>query len=268
MAEAIVKERVCCKCGLSFVGNACKPCKRLYDIEYKIRNAEKLEIKNAAYRKEHAAQINARSAKWYSENSEHVRKNVAEYRRLNPEKHKAWDKSWSKRNVDKKRASSAAYRAANPEKARAQTARWVAANQGYLKEKRAEYYKANAEHKKAELKAWKVANPGRVKAAAKAWQLANHEKCRIYTQNRVSRKKANGGQLSQGLSEKLLRLQKGKCACCGAPLTKGFHMDHIIPLFKGGENTDSNIQLLTPRCNTQKHTKDPIDFMQSRGFLL
>jgi 5-methylcytosine-specific restriction endonuclease McrA len=45
-------------------------------------------------------------------------------------------------------------------------------------------------------------------------------------------------------------------------------MDHIVPLISGGTNTDDNIQLMRSRCNQQKSAKHPIDFMQSRGFLL
>jgi hypothetical protein len=33
-------------------------------------------------------------------------------------------------------------------------------------------------------------------------------------------------------------------------------------------HTDFNVQLLCATCNLNKNAKDPIDFMQSRGFLL
>ena len=46
------------------------------------------------------------------------------------------------------------------------------------------------------------------------------------------------------------------------------HVDHIVPLAKGGQHVASNIQILCPTCNVRKSAKDPIDFMQSRGFLL
>ena len=36
----------------------------------------------------------------------------------------------------------------------------------------------------------------------------------------------------------------------------------------GGLNADSNMQLLRAECNLQKSAKHPVDFMQSRGFLL
>lgn len=40
------------------------------------------------------------------------------------------------------------------------------------------------------------------------------------------------------------------------------------PLARGGTNQRTNLQLLCPPCNLSKSAKDPIDFMQSRGFLL
>jgi 5-methylcytosine-specific restriction endonuclease McrA len=52
------------------------------------------------------------------------------------------------------------------------------------------------------------------------------------------------------------------------PLGDNYHIDHIMPLALGGSNTDDNIQLLRQRCNNQKCAKHPVDFMQSRGFLL
>jgi len=74
---------------------------------------------------------------------------------------------------------------------------------------------------------------------------------------------------SPNLSEKLFVLQKGICACgCQQPLGRDYHLDHRMPLALGGTNTDDNVQLLTKLCNLQKGKKHPIDFMQSRGFLI
>lgn len=66
-----------------------------------------------------------------------------------------------------------------------------------------------------------------------------------------------------------MKLQHGKCPVCHANLKKtGYDMDHIIAITKGGPNIDSNIQLLCPKCNGSKSDKDPIVFMQQKGFLL
>lgn len=121
----------------------------------------------------------------------------------------------------------------------------------------------------ARMAKWRQKNLEKIKASNANWYKKNPMAARIYSQNRRERKQANGGGfLSNGLAEKLFILQKGKCACCGKPLGKKYHMDHVMPLALGGPNTDENIQLLTQSCNSQKRAKHPVDFMQSRGFLL
>jgi 5-methylcytosine-specific restriction endonuclease McrA len=63
--------------------------------------------------------------------------------------------------------------------------------------------------------------------------------------------------------------QKGLCRICKADLdTHGYHIDHIIPIARGGKGDLSNIQLLCPSCNIAKSDHDPYEFAVSRGVLL
>lgn len=102
-----------------------------------------------------------------------------------------------------------------------------------------------------------------------AYLKANPELHRIQIQNRRAKQRASGGKLSKGLADRLFSLQRGKCACgCKQPLGTDYHLDHIMPLALGGSNTDGNIQLLRSKCNHQKSSKHPVDFMRQRGFLL
>ena len=127
----------------------------------------------------------------------------------------------------------------------------------------AKYRLENAEKKKASQIAWREKN----REKENAQRRENPEKYRIHTHNRRALLKSLG-KLTPGISIKLFKLQKGKCACCKKPLGTDYHMDHITPLALGGSNTDSNIQLLRAKCNKQKGAKHPVDFMQQRGFLL
>jgi 5-methylcytosine-specific restriction endonuclease McrA len=78
-----------------------------------------------------------------------------------------------------------------------------------------------------------------------------------------------GGKLSNGIVKKLLKLQRGMCAACHCKLSKsGQHIDHIMPIAKGGANIDGNVQLLCPSCNLDKNAKHPIDWAQENGRLL
>lgn len=120
---------------------------------------------------------------------------------------------------------------------------------------------------------WRKNNPQKHAQQQYEWRKKNKEKYqasfRVTMHNRRAKIINNGGKLSKGLFEKLSILQKNKCACCNADLKKiKAHMDHVMPLYLGGQNIDSNIQLLCQPCNSKKHAKHPVDFMQSQGYLI
>lgn len=81
---------------------------------------------------------------------------------------------------------------------------------------------------------------------------------------------AGGRGITEADVQRIYKLQRGRCAAphCRKKLGKRYHIDHIIPLAKGGLDDPANAQLLCPTHNHQKNSKDPIDFMQSLGFLL
>lgn len=145
------------------------------------------------------------------------------------------DKKWYEANKDKCIAAVALWAKNNPDKANANKRRWV------------------------------ERHPDKKKQAAANWYYKNPEKIKAYGHNYRTKK---SGRLTPGLDKKLYKLQSGLCACCKKPLGNNYHMDHIMPISLGGANEDWNMQLLTQRCNQQKSAKHPIDFMQSRGFLL
>lgn len=105
-----------------------------------------------------------------------------------------------------------------------------------------------------------------IKSKVSEYRRANKNKIRSWWNTRRSREKV--GVLSSDITDKLLVLQKWRCACCRKSLKGGFHLDHIVPLSKGGLNVNQNVQLLTPECNLRKSAKDPITYMQEKGFLL
>lgn len=209
--------------------------------------------RSSAWYQANRERAKAYGAAWYIENIERIKLSSANWNAKNPERKKSNNDSWAKANQDRIKATNAAWRAENVERRKANGAAW---------------YAANRERANSVNAAWYACNTDKAKANNAAWHKANPEAKRIYRQNREARKRTNGGTLSKGLSAKLFKLQKGKCPCCKQPLGVKFHLDHIVPIALGGSNTDDNIQLLRAFCNIQKHAKNPIDFMQSKGFLL
>ena len=186
----------------------------------------------------------------------------------NPQKRREIRDNWAEKNKDKVNISNVMWRANNPEKKRMIDAAWSAKNRQKRRKSYARWYAKNPRKIKARSAAYYAANKDKVNARLAKWKKANPQANRIYAQNRRTRKRLNGGKLSAGLTEKLFKLQRGKCACCGKPLGKRYHLDHRMPLALGGANEDWNMQLLRELCNRQKHAKHPVDFMQERGFLL
>lgn len=184
------------------------------------------------------------------------------YREANKEKCKARDAAkWERiknnpdllaRERERNRLAAAKWRANNPEKAKALDIK---------------YRTENPASRKAATAKWRQNNQDQYRQCQKKYRSENPDRFRIHAQNR--RNLERGGSLSQGLVDKLIGLQRGKCSCCRVDLKKTkFHMDHILPLARGGEHADDNIQLLCQSCNQAKHAKHPVEFMQSRGMLL
>ena len=178
---------------------------------------------------------------------------AALYRLNNPEKYKASQRAYCENNPEKRKESHRKYHSANKKDRNKESREWYAKN------------KDRSNCRSAE---WRKNHPEMVRELNAEWLKNNPEKRAQINRNRRARKLQVGGSLSDGISAKLFKLQRGKCACCGLPLGSDYHLDHIMPLALGGLNTDDNIQLLRSTCNKQKHAKHPVDFMQSRGFLL
>lgn len=136
------------------------------------------------------------------------------------------------------------------------------------KKRAAEYRAAHPERRREINKAYRERNIEKARAASKAWKAANKEKVTEFAAQRRARIVGAGGRLPRGTIKRLMELQKNKCACCHKGISKDRHLDHIIPLSKGGKHEFTNVQLLCPQCNLSKSAKHPVDFMQQRGMLL
>jgi len=67
----------------------------------------------------------------------------------------------------------------------------------------------------------------------------------------------------------IIKLRKQKyCYWCGEKIHKGnLHIDHYIPLSKGGEHSNENLVASCSKCNLSKHTRNPEEFAIEKGKL-
>lgn len=166
------------------------------------------------------------------------------------------------------REKSARWRSAHPGGAAKAAKRWRERNPELAAKAVSAWRAKNPDWQKSYMAEYGVKNRARLRANDAARAAGNPTANRVKLQNRRARKRANGGKLSPNLAQRLLVLQKGKCACCHKSLDDGYHLDHNMPLALGGSNEDSNIQLLCPLCNLTKGARHPVEFMQQKGLLL
>jgi len=58
--------------------------------------------------------------------------------------------------------------------------------------------------------------------------------------------------------QKIYERDKGICYLCGEPVdSNNWHLDHIIPLARGGEHVMTNVAVTHPFCNQSKNAKLP-----------
>jgi len=175
------------------------------------------------------------------------------------------------------------YRIANKERLKEKAKIWFQNNKQRKNEKRKEWRNKNKDKERqygierrirdgARLnktnKEWREKNRDYVLQKKKEYDKANPDKVRANCLNRRSRLVGAEGSHNGSDISNLFDLQKGKCALCKKSIKKCYHVDHNIPLSRGGSNDKYNLQLLCPPCNLSKHSKDPIEHNQSLGLLL
>ena len=152
---------------------------------------------------------------------------------------------------------------ANPEKVRARSRRHYEKHREAIKARHREKYAEDPQRNYRAWLKWKQANPEIAHANARkqyqAW-VSRHpglsaEQGRKRQQTRRARKK-------QVFVEEInpavvFERAGGRCGVCKEPIdkTKPWHVDHIIPLAKGGVHSYGNVQPAHARCNLQKGAK-------------
>lgn len=146
-----------------------------------------------------------------------------------------------------------------------------------MRARKLRYNEAHREEAKAYSRRYREEHPGDSVAYTRAWRdahpgafheyyLQNKDRYRAHTQaRRAALRGAEGSHDAKDISAQYAR-QRGKCFWrdvneeCAVSLRDGYHIDHVVPLSKGGSNGPENLVLACPTCNLQKNAKHPMDW--------
>jgi 5-methylcytosine-specific restriction endonuclease McrA len=205
----------------------CKSCAKRYRQE----NKEKTAVRSKVWREVNKEKTAVRSKVWRESNKEHQA---------------SFKKTWYEVNKDRLVVTQKAYQEINKEK---------------IAVKKKAHYEKNKEHILVKSKTYREENKEKIAVRDKVWYKANQERWLVYSHKRRALKRnAEGGYMHTDITT-LLTTQDSKCVYCKTDLImtgKGkYHIDHIMPLFLGGNNFTENLQLLCPACNLSKGHKHP-----------
>lgn len=175
---------------------------------------------------------------WRDKNPEYLRAYSAAYRLHNKDAICRMNRAWRAKNLESARRKSREWIRDNPDKANRARREWASRNPDKLRLKNREYRARNIEAMREKSRAYWRNNP---------------EARRANRRNRRARLRAAGGHVSAAEWQSILDRFNGKCAKCGA--SENIHMDHVVPLAKGGRHSIDNVQPLCQTCNLRKHTK-------------
>lgn len=98
---------------------------------------------------------------------------------------------------------------------------------------------------------------GEAAASLRKYRASHPEKVAEWGQ---SRRSANIGRVKRGTVARLLESQGRACGYCGAEIPP-YHLDHKLPVCRGGTNAPENLHLTCPRCNMRKAAMTHDEFL-------
>ena len=153
--------------------------------------------------------------------------------------------------------------------------------------KNTKYRKLNHEKELERYKKYKKENREKVSQTHKKWYEKNYiesdigranirarqKKYRMSEIGKITKKDLEQKRRSQVYGNfyqdskeaiKALRQNATHCFYCKCELEQ-MHIDHFVPLAKGGEHKANNLVASCPTCNLKKKDKDPYLFMEEMG---
>jgi len=249
--ETTIPYKICTKCKEELTLNkfskrtasrdglkpACKKCVTISDKAYNHNNKkkrksywDKYKITNKDRLKQYREDNKENKNQYFEDNKDRIAKVKRIYRH---------------NNAEKIREQSKLYKINNKDKVKEYNKRFKELNHNYG----TNYYNDNKEILSKKAKRYRQTERYKLSSIISN----NKRRCAIRT--------TDDGTISKQSLKELRDKQKDRCYSCSVPLDfKGknkVHLDHHIPISKGGANSISNVVYLCKECNLKKSDKTP-----------
>lgn len=127
-----------------------------------------------------------------------------------------------------------------------------------------QYYMENRERIAVRGKQYVSQNRDKVRESSARWKSKNPDKVRAIKSSYKARRRSWEADDSDptALVSEWVESQDKSCFYCKSDCTDEYHIDHFLPLSKGGKHKVDNLVIACPSCNLRKNAKYPWDFMQ------
>ncbi len=227
-----------------------------YRRKYYQEHKEELKAAAKKYRESHKEQYRENQRKWQQSHREQCRaSNQKSHQKNKDQRHEYYLKNREKilkkaheryhNNKESILVQVHEYRAENPDKPCEAAHKYYHSHKQEVLRKASEAYHSRPEkqkHKREYTNYYRHTPKGHA----------------VMQQARYKRYAAMNGNNSEDLTDLILEIRSSEVTChiCGQKLHgKDCHIDHIIPLSKGGSHTSDNIAPACPKCNIEKGNK-------------
>jgi 5-methylcytosine-specific restriction endonuclease McrA len=218
---------------------------RAQQKEYYERNAEHMRTRSRAWAEQNQKRVKQNQKAWYAANRQAVSNANARYREAHRDELNAYLRGWRKNNKDKTRA-------------------WVESHREQLREN----WRRKVERIRNDPVRYEAARQ-RFKELNRRWLERNPEKALLKSvRRRAAKRQAETGDSKaiEAFYEEVRSATRIDCHYCHVAIPKGKrHVDHAVPLARGGAHCVTNLVVACPTCNLSKGTKLPTEFIPRRA---
>lgn len=227
----------------------CRVCNRERNRQWKAEHAEHVKQYKEQYNASHRDEQRQYRRRYYEQNAERQREYARQYAAEHPEAVKKTQRRWYLTHQEEALANARRYRTEHGDKVRETNQRC---------------YKKHADARREYQRRLRIENPQAVKEVQQRYSK-NHPEANRANQHR-RRLKHNGEHFTAKDVALQIKAQTDKrgglhCWWCGKVIESSYHIDHVIPLSRGGTNNAANIVIAHAKCNSEKYNKTPAEFM-------